>query len=115
VQERLGRGADVWYDRSKRCEQVCAKGPRLVVCGVERQPGCTMIGVRGVPEPLGEQGGLAEPGWCRDQGHRGSVLEHHPFGEPGSRDDLAASAWRVQLGRQQQRSSWGFSGHRRRR
>jgi hypothetical protein len=85
---------------------------RVVVAFVQRQPGDRS---RAVVGPVGQQGGLAEPGRGAHQGELAGGALGQPLQQPRAGQEPGAGAGRVQLGGQQHvplgHAGRGHAGH----
>jgi hypothetical protein len=90
--------ADAGLHAIQRLGHIAPEPDRVVVAGVQRQPGHRRIEA---PGPVRQQGRLAEPGRGGDQGQ----LACHPRGQagkqPGAGHEAGMWAGNVQLGGQQ--------------
>ena len=100
--QRFGRlRADCWRDASYGSDDIRPKDARVVVATVQRQPSRHRRVVARIAEPVGQQGGLAEPGRGRHErdSRRGDRVRSDR--QPPSSHDTRPRPWRMELCREQ--------------
>jgi hypothetical protein len=101
---QLGEGVDtsLGFGGLYSGDEVGEEAPGVGVSRVERQPRHSALRHRGRRQPLGQEGGLAEPRRCRDQDQaRSSPAVHaQPFGEAEALHHSTTGHWPVQFGAQ---------------